>query len=169
MTIDWTFIQQRHDEILVELNLIQDITVWQIKPKNLVQTTHKTKYGMADVNGVIHINHAFVGTEAFQLLDATIRHEFAHLCVGLFHGHDATFKAKARQFKAHFGRHLKAESAQVHAAIGYKYRLYATLANGETLLFRWVHRTHAKYMKYKPSMFKYLTIKGQKVISFSYQ
>jgi|GEM_PF-674355 len=166
--IDWNYIQQQYQVILDELQTLEPVKNWQIQPQEIRATDHKTKYGMADIEGVVYINQAFVGTAANNLLNATIRHEFAHLCVGLQEGHNSIFKAKAHQFKASFGKHLKTESAQVHDSIGYKYLLYATLENGDEILFRRVHRKHTKYTGYKVTQFRYLTIKGVKVLSFKY-
>lgn len=173
MIIDWPYIEQEYARILADLTKFCAIDQWSIQPQKLSATQHKTKYGMADLNGVIYINQAFVGTTAVQLLKATIRHEFAHLCVGLQHGHNRHFKARAKQFAANFGRHLKAETDQVHAVIGYKYSLYVTLESPvdktiNEMLFRRVHRKHSKYLNYKAGRFRYLTIKGQKVLAFRY-
>ncbi len=169
MPIDWDNISHTYADILSELMQLTPVAQWRIKPQKLQLTTHKTKYGMADIQGVVYINQAFIGSTAYQLLAATIRHELAHLCIGLEHGHDRFFKIKAKEFKADFGRHLQAEIDQVHAAIGYKYLLYATMEDQQELLFRRVHRKHAKYLNYKPSRFRYLTIKGNKVMAFRYQ
>ena len=171
--IDWPLVEFTYDQILLEVSAMCAPEHWTVKPQKLTTTKHKTKYGMADVDGVVYINQAFIGTTAIGLLDATIRHELAHLCVGLHNGHNHLFKTKAKEFKAIFGRHLKAESEQVHAAIGYKYRLYATLEGShknvsEEILFRRVHRKHDKYVSYKPGRFRYLSIQGQKVLAFRY-
>ncbi|TDR22434.1 hypothetical protein [Marinicella litoralis] len=173
MLIDWPYIERAFAEITANVDLLCPLDQWSIQPLKLSATQHKTKYGMADVNGVIYINQAFVGTSAVALLDATIRHELAHLCVGLQHGHDSCFKAIAKKFGANFGRHLKQETAQVHVVIGHKYLLFATIENKALnttteILFRRVHRKHAKYLDYKPGRFRYLTIKGQKVLNFRY-
>ncbi len=173
MSIDWPYIECRYEQLLSELSTTVPLDQWQLTPQGVKATTHKTKYGMADIEGWVYINQAFVGTTATRLLDATIRHELAHLCVGLQCGHNYKFKAKAKQFKADFGRNLKTESAQVHAAIGYKYKLYATIEQNqdnpcEEILFRRVHRKHHKYVNYKPGRFRYLSIKGRKVLSFRY-
>lgn len=168
MLIDWNYIQQQYQSILDELQAVEPKNNWWVQPQALHVTKHKTKYGMADRDGVVYINQAFVGTSANNLLNATIRHELAHLCVGLQQGHNSIFKAKALEFKAQFGQHLKLESAQVHDSIGYKYQLFATLENGGEILFRRVHRKHVKYSRYKAGRFRYLTIKGIKVLSFRY-
>lgn len=173
MTIDWHYVQQQYQATLHELNRVEPVKNWRIQPHALQATNHKTKYGMADRDGVVYINQAFIGTTAVHLLNATIRHELAHLCVGLQQGHNAVFKAKALQFKAQFGKHLKAESSQVHDSIGYKYLLYATLdktevSGPEEILFKRVHRKHKKYINYKPGRFRYLSIKGRKVLLFRY-
>jgi len=172
--IDWDFIQAKYREILTELKLLNGDSHWHIAAKKITITSHKTKYGMADINGTVHINQAFIGSTAYQLLEATIRHELAHLAVGIQHGHDKFFRAKAQLFKAQFGRHLKPDIQQIHTAIGYKYQLYATVLDGDNknpieILFRRVHRKHSKYLNYKPSRFHYLTIQGKKVLRFRYQ
>ncbi len=167
--INWRYIEDRFQLVLTELALQMPVAQWCHEPQGIKVTHHKTKYGMADIDGWVYVNQAFVGTEAMQLLDATIRHELAHLCAGLQHGHGPHFKAMAHEFKADFGEHLKSESAQVHAAIGYKYLLFATLDNHQEIMFRRVHRKHRKYLNYQAGRFRYLTINGQKVLSFRYQ
>ena len=169
MLIDWKYIEQQYQAILAELLTVEPIKKWSVYPQSLQVTKHKTKYGMADKDGVVYINQAFVGTAAHNLLNATIRHELAHLCVGLQQGHNLIFKAQAQQFKAQFGKQLKPEYEAVHDSIGFKYLLYATLANGDEILFRRVHRKHVKYSQYKVGRFRYLTIKGIKVTAFRYQ
>ncbi len=167
--INWPYIQQRYQYLLQEMYELVPAKKWQITPQSVQLTSHKTKYGMADVHGVVFINQAFIGSNTIHLLEATLRHELAHLCVGVHHGHDAQFKSCARLFKANFGEHLIEETRVINEAIGYKYKLYATLDNNDEILFRRVHRKHAKYLKYKPRLFSYLTIKGQKVLSFRYE
>ncbi len=169
MMIDWPHIESRYNHIFEELLDLEPLNQWHITPKTLKPTNHKTKYGMADINGVVYINEAFVGTQANDLLEATIRHELAHLCVGIHHGHDHIFKACAKLFKAAFGKHLSADTKALNQSIGYKYKLFATLQNDQVILFRKVHRRHSKYTKYKPKLFSYLTISGQKVLSFHYE
>lgn len=169
MIIDWSLIQLKYNEILVELNSQEAIVGWKVPPQDLKVTKHKTKYGMADINGVVYINQAFINSSAVKLLEATIRHELAHLCVGLQHGHNHIFKAKAKSFKSHFGRHLKSETDEIHQNIGFKYLLYATLENGDEVYLRRAHRKNRKYTNYKPTMFKFLTINGRKVAEFKYK
>ncbi len=167
--IDWAFIEQQYQDILSEVSDEEPLSNWAIKPKGLLKTKHKTKYGMADIHGYVYINQAFIGTNSNDLLDATIRHELAHLCVGLQQGHNHVFKAKAQQFKANF-RHIdKSQHQQVSANIGYKYELYAQFKDGRQLLLKKVQRKHRKYTHYRPTLFKYLTVQGKKVASFVYQ
>lgn len=167
--IDWQFIESSYLNVFEELMILTPPEQWHIKPNLLKPTNHKTKYGMADIKGVVYINEAFIGTQAYQLLDATIRHELAHLCVGIHHGHDSVFKAKAKFFKANFGKHLATETKAFNQSIGYKYNLYATLNDEQVILFKRVHRKHSKYLNYKPRMFNYLTIGGHKVMNFYYE
>lgn len=166
--IDWPLVTTEYHHILHELSAINALDEWSIKPQGLIKTNHKTKYGMADSSGFVHINQAFIGTTSYQLLQATLRHEFAHLCVGLEQKHNARFKTKERQFKANFRTIERSEHQQVLQNIGFKYQLYASLKSGETVLLKQVQRKHQKYTHYKPTLFRYLTIKGQKVLSFHY-
>ncbi len=166
--IDWPFIEQQYQIILRELLAQEPLSHWSIKPQGLIKTSHKTKYGMADLKGYVHINHAFIDTTATQLLDATIRHEFAHLSVGLKHGHNQIFKAKAQQFKANFKHIDKSQHQQVSENIGHKYELYAQFKDGSRVLLKKVQRKHKKYTHYRPTLFRHLTIQGKKVISFIY-
>ncbi len=168
MTIAQQDIADLYARLVTELTALQPLSAWQVKPQALRSTSHKTKYGMADADGVVYINRAFVGTRAWRLLELTIRHELAHLCVGLQHGHDRHFKAMSCLFAADFGPEIKTEADEVHAAIGYKYLLYAQLANQPDLLFRRAHRKHPKYLNYKPGRLRYLTIRGAKVQGFYY-
>ncbi|MCB1583284.1 MAG: hypothetical protein R3E90_11820 [Marinicella sp.] len=167
--IDWTWVEQEYQRIKFELETIEPLYKWSISPKGILKTTHKTKYGMADRQGNVHINQAFINTTSYELLEATIRHEFAHLCVGLQHGHDAVFKAKAQQFEAHFRSINKSQHQQISNNIGHKYELYASFKDGEELLLKKVQRKHKKYTQYKPTVFHYLTINGKKIVAFNYR
>ncbi len=162
-------IQRLYQNILVETQALVSPEHWQIEPSGLQYTNHKTKYGMADIHGMVHINQKFIGSRARQLLAATIRHELAHLCVGLEQGHGVKFKRCAALFKADMKADVAHEKAEIHAAIGHKYLLYAHVENQGELLFRKAHRKHPKYSKYKPKRFSYLTINGHKVLAFRYE
>ena len=162
-------IQLLYRNILVETQALVSPEQWHIEPRGLQYTNHKTKYGMADIHGMVHINQKFIGSQANQLLDATIRHELAHLCVGLDQGHGARFKRCATLFKADMKADMAHEKAEIHTAIGHKYLLYAKLENQGELLFRKAHRKHPKYSRYKPKRFSYLTIGGHKVLGFRYE
>ena len=167
--ISWQDIEQTHDSLLDELLQEVPLSAWQHPPQGIKPSKHKTKYGMADLAGWVHINQAFIGTECWDLLEATIRHELAHLCVGLQCGHDARFKAMERRFNAVFGAHLQTQAKQLHNAIGHRYLLFAELVDGSEVLLKRVHRRHRKYSHYRPRMFRYLTVGGQKVQRFRYQ
>ncbi len=162
-------IKHLYQVILAETQALVAPEQWRIEPRGLQYTRHKTKYGMADIHGVVYINQKFIGSRAKQLLIATIRHELAHLCVGLEQGHGIEFKRCASLFKADMKKELAAEKAEIHAAIGHKYLLYAILENQGELLFRKAHRKHPKYSRYKPKRFSYLTINGHKVLAFRYE
>ncbi|MFC3193824.1 hypothetical protein ACFODZ_06190 [Marinicella sediminis] len=166
--IDWNYIQQRHAACLTETTQLIALPQWVVQPQEVIPTRHKTKYGMADVHGRVHINQAFVGSSAEQLLEATIRHELAHLCVGLEQGHNARFRHMAQLFKAGFHQVSRREKIELHQLIGYKYALYACLVNQQRVCLKKVHRKHRKYTHYKPTLFRYLSFQGVKISHFEY-
>lgn len=161
--------EQLFERIKKDLLLIFPVKDWQIKPRELQWTKHKTKYGMAGHHGVVYINEAFVETTAWQLLEATLRHELAHLYIGLAAGHNAYFHDTATLFKSCFKTIPNEEIKQFHYQIGYRYKLYAIFENGDVVLIKKTHRKHAKYTQYKPRLFYSLSIKGQKIIRFNYK
>ena len=167
-TLTFIEIKKIYQDIVAELIRLQARESWAIHPQSIRLTKHKTKYGMACHDGTVFVNQAFLSTSARQLLDATIRHELAHLCVGLDQGHNRVFKRKAKQFKSVFGNHLSSDIKEINQRIGYKYLILAHLENGETIEFKKAHRKSAKYLDYRPKFFRYLSIKGIKVIEFEY-
>jgi len=159
---------QLFESIKRELFLQFPLTEWTIKPGDFLWTKHKTKYGMARFNGDIFINRAFISSTAWQLLDATIRHELAHLYIGLAAGHNADFQATAQLFKSCFKSVPRAEIKQFQEQISYRYKLYAICENGDSILLKKTHRKHAKYTQYKARFFYKLSINGQKIKRFNY-
>ncbi len=161
-------VERLFNDIKVDLFNQFPLNDWAIKPRYFHWTKHKTKYGMANHRGDVYINDAFVSTTAWQLLEATLRHEFAHLYIGLAAGHNARFRKTASLFKSSFKRVPVEEVKQLRDQIRYQYNLFAILANGESVLIKKAHRKHAKYTKYKPRLFYNLSIKGCKIIRFDY-
>ena len=166
--IDHDHINETYWCCLKQVSALVPVTQWVVQPDSWLLTDHKTKYGMADVHGRVHINQAFIGSVAIDLLDSTIRHELAHLCVGLEQGHNRRFKAVERLFEANFRQVPAVQIKHLHERIGHTWALYACFADRPKVLLKKVHRKHRKYTHYRPGMFRYLMYKGQKISSFQY-
>jgi predicted SprT family Zn-dependent metalloprotease len=166
--IDSDHINHTYRHCLAEAYSLVPQNQWVVQPDSWLLTSHKTKYGMADVRGRVHINRAFVGSVATDLLEATVRHELAHLCVGLEQGHNRQFRAIERLFQANFKQVPDEQIQQLHKRIGHSWELYACLADQTKVLLKKVHRKHRKYTEYRPGMFRYLMYKGQKIDGFEY-
>ena len=166
--IDSEHINNAYQSSLKHVSDLVPVSQWVVKPVNWLLTDHKTKYGMADVHGQVHINQAFIGSEATDLLNSTIRHELAHLCVGLEQGHNRRFKTAERLFQADFKAVPAAQIKQFHERIGHTWALYACFTDRPKVLLKKVHRKHRKYTEYRPGMFRYLMYKGQKISGFEY-
>src|SRR5690554_1088013 len=110
MPINQAGVSQLYRCIESELQLIIPINQWSIEPQNWCWTRSKIKYGMADRQGVIHINQNFLNTDFWDLLNTVIRHEFAHLCIGLSAGHNLRFKQCERLFKGVFNAEAKQQA-----------------------------------------------------------
>ena len=101
-------------------------------------------------------------------MEATIRHELAHLCVGLAQGHNRHFKAVERLFGANFRAVPTEQVKDIHDRIGHTWELYACFVDRPRVLLKRVHRKHRKYTHYRPGLFRYLMYKGQKISGFEY-
>ena len=167
--ISKAYIQKRFEIILEELVVLLPLEHWQIKPKALAYTKAKTAYGFAAIDGRVLINHAFLGTRAFQQLDHTIRHEFAHLAVGLEAQHNLHFRRMERKFGVNKQVSDDEEVAQLREHLKPKYTLFAQLITGEVVSLGGAHRRHKKYTQYRRRRFRLLTVDGVVVEHFYYQ
>ncbi len=140
---------------------------WAIRPSGLELTRHKTKFGMASSRGVVYINSGFIGTPAITKLRNTLRHELAHLAVGLAEGHNAIFKHCACMFGV--SKDVpKSEIQAFEQSVGYKWQLIAHLVDGRTVEMGRVHRRHKKYTAYTHKRWRYMVIKDTAVQRFEY-
>ncbi len=166
--INQSVITNYFDLIEQELYALVPSKDWVIKPKSWRLSQAKTKYGMADAEGVIHINHNFLRTHFHQLLNAVLRHEFAHLCIGLQHGHNKRFKQCERLFDARFNVTAKQQAREFGKLISYKYLLQAELISGEMITLKKVHRRHRNYLNYQYSRYKTYFYRHQPIKRFKY-
>ncbi|MCX7544668.1 hypothetical protein [Marinicella gelatinilytica] len=163
-----TYINESFHRILNELFLLVPSNEWKILPRGHRLTRSKTKYGMADSTGIIHINQLFINTDYRQLFEAVLRHEFAHLCIGLNEGHNEIFKNCELLFKGHLTVTCREQAKLYSQLIAYKYQLLAVLDNGREVAVKNAHRKHRKYTHYAlQNRIKYYYQKSQ-VQAFKY-
>lgn len=142
---------------------------WQRAPRAILGTTKKGVYGECLPDGTVYVNQGFIGTEAINKLRETIRHELAHLAVGLSHGHDRHFRA----MEARFCQGIdvpEAEVEQIKANINFKWRVTAHLEDGTDFDLGGVHRRTKRYTDYPdPKRGAYMNINGTTITSFSFK
>lgn len=106
-------------------------------------TTHKTKYGWAFTDGRVEVNVKFLGTSAINALRHTIRHELAHLAVGLGEHHNNRFKRVADYFGCELER--PEDARLVENSISFKYSVFAHVKGGQRLFVGQCHRKTKLY------------------------
>jgi len=164
------FVQSVYDDILADVVCVLPMIEWIHKPTALGYTDEKTKYGLATNEGMILINRLFIGTTATTKLDYTLRHEFAHLAIGLRESHNRAFKRLEERFGVDLNRDLSEDISKIQNKIAYKYTVLAHLENGEVRVIGGVHRKTRRYTEYptNKSRFK-LSVDGIRILSFEYR
>jgi hypothetical protein len=163
------FVKSEYDRVLADVCRVIPLHRWKHQPTGLDFTTHKSKYGMATPAGQVLINRAFVGTTAVNKLDFTLRHEFAHLAIGLVEHHNRRFRRIEACFGADVTRDLTAEQSQVMGAIGNKYTLIAHLVDGREIDLGGANRRTARYINYPNEGRLNRSFRGVKIERFEYR
>ncbi|MFL0804891.1 MAG: hypothetical protein K6L81_14335 [Agarilytica sp.] len=167
IVIDLNVIHEEYDIALNHCRAVLSENKWVVQPAAIELTRHKTKFGMASSKGVVYVNVGFIGTHAISKLRNTLRHELAHLAVGLAEGHNAIFKHCALAF----GVSKEVPKSEIQAfeqSVGYKWQLIAHLVDGRTVEMGRVHRRHKKYSTYTHKRWRYMVIKDTAVKRFEY-
>ncbi|MGB2105379.1 MAG: SprT-like domain-containing protein [Glaciecola sp.] len=152
------------------------IEKWKIKPRSLIITDHKTKYGMAFQNGDIAFNRRFINSKfsTYQLI-RTLCHELAHLAAGLEVGHGKWFKELNDLFSQQPLKRcaengiIDDHGIEFKERVGFSYWLVAQLDNGDTVRVKPVHRRSKQYINYSPSWTKRYRLNQHTVIKFHYE
>jgi hypothetical protein len=143
------------------------IEFWLVKPLSVVLMKRKTAYGLASLSGVVSINEAFVGTTEIDKLRKTLRHELAHLAVGLKESHNQKFIHTNQLFGGHAeGNEL---GKQVRDKIKFKWSLWAHFSDGSSELIKGAHRRDKKYGEYRPTAKFFMSVDGKRVEYFHYK
>ena len=165
-TLTWATIQSEYHQALAACDLLLPLTDWCHMPNGIELTRQKTKYGLARYDGMVFINHAFIGTTAINQLRKTLRHELAHLAAGLKHKHNHHFRKINRLFTADI-KVSDQEHQILNDAIGFKWTLIAHCENGQQVTLGGAHRKSKRYTDY-PSPYCLMTIEGLKISRFEY-
>lgn len=162
------YIQQKYNEIFAEVTAQFSLTTWAVKPSGVELTTHKSAYGYATAKGVVQINKAFLGTKAFTKLSQTLRHEFAHLAIGLEQNHNRQFRRVEGYFGVDVGQDLDDEIKMVLSNISFKYQVVVHLVDGRTVSIGGVHRKTKKYSEYNTETVPSMRCENVKIERFEY-
>lgn len=146
----------------------QSLDRWVHRPRGIDVVTIKSAYGHATSEGKVLINDAFLGTEAINKLDNTIRHELAHLAAGLSRNHNKVFKAFARSFGVDLSKESEAGLRMIIDNVSFKYTVYAHLDNGAVINLGGVHRKTKAYSQYPEHSGKNRSIDGVRVERFEF-
>ena len=160
-------IENEYQTALQQCSALVPLTSWAHPPQSVGLTDHKTKYGMATHDGRVLISKAFLGTNAITKLRNTLRHELAHLAVGLRHGHNRVFKRCAILFNA-LQPVSKAELDAVHNNTTYKWKLIAHFFDGSSKDLGGVHRRSKRFSEY-PRNGRQMLVEGELVAKFEFE
>lgn len=160
-------IQHEYSAALKDCFAALPLRRWAIEPSGVDLTTHKTKYGIATHTGQVLISHGFLNTSALTKLHNTLRHELAHLAVGLRHQHNAVFRRCERNFGATMPVPAD-EIEQVHNNVPHKWRLLAHLYDGSVRDIGGAHRRTKKYTDYQPQTHRFMSVDGEKIRRFEF-
>ncbi len=163
------FIQSAYDRVLAEVSAIAPMSLWAHQPTGLAFATHKTKYGMASSSGAVLINRAFIGTTALNKLDHTLRHEFAHLIVGIKEHHNSNFRRLEARLNLGHELDLTQEEDEIKKAVNCKYTLIAHLINDTEVSLGGASRRTKRYTDYPAKGRLTNSINGVLVKHFEYR
>jgi hypothetical protein len=133
----------------------------------IVLFNNTTMLGQATTKGKILINENFINLTCIDLLINTIRHELAHLIVGLQQNHNKHFKRVALLLGVKNNSYF--DLGPIQNKIGFKYEVSATLESGEVILIGGVHRKTKRYIDYISTNKKWHSINGDKVIQYHFK
>lgn len=163
------YITNAYYRVLDEVSKVLPLAKWHMQPVGIGFTTEKTKYGMATPDGMVLINRVFIDSTAHTKLEFTLRHEFAHLAVGLHNHHNRRFQRMERVFGVDPAIDLSEEIAEIQSRIDFKYTVFAHLENGEVRNLGGVHRKTRTYTEYPKGDHYTMSIEGVRVVRFEFR
>lgn len=161
-------ITKKHIKETVLNEYIAYLSDWNVNPVirlNEIIIKNTRALGIASSNGNITINSSFVGTELYDELIDTIRHEIAHLVVGINQGHNNVWKACCLRIGCNPNRSTNVKDEKF-ITNHYNYALYAEFVDGSEILVGRYKRRSQKFIKAKPHQY---SIKGRPIVRFYFK
>jgi hypothetical protein len=158
--------QQIEDFIWKELEIAMKLTPmhnWAINYNGWELSKSKTMYGQATHKGILRISRIFLGTQEFNQLRDTVRHEIAHLICGMDAGHNCNW----RYYASLLGCRPRASTpmqGELRETAKKQWRLIGVLECGKEVRF---HAAHVQQMKYLVPNPRKSCSQG-KIVSFHY-
>ncbi|GAB5412620.1 MAG: hypothetical protein Cons2KO_02230 [Congregibacter sp.] len=113
----------------------------------------RRSYGHAHQDGHMAISDNFIGTTAREDLLDTIRHEFAHLIVGIRHKHGPRWRAAAASLGAIPKASGRSRGEDLHQRMNdAPLTLIAVMQSGEERVMKRVFRRSRRYLDYRYSV-----------------
>jgi hypothetical protein len=174
--------QSPADAVLITQTLLEELVLheharavalypqWRHPYGGLRMNRARRSYGQAHRDGTLVLSRIFLGTPAFADLEDTVRHEFAHLIVGIDHKHGPAWKQVASALGATpraTGRSRDAALAErMHGA---RFTLVAIMESGEARPLRRVYRRSRRLSDYRPTpLGRRYHIDGEWIVAFRY-
>jgi hypothetical protein len=157
--------------VLRELDRALDLHPrWAHPFAGLVFSRARRSYGRAHRDGRIAISTLFLGTSALDDLEDTVRHEFAHLIVGIDEQHGMAWRRVAKALGA-VPRATGCSRCEVLEGRMQQapFTLVAVMASGRELAVKPAFRRSKQYTQYRSSFFgRRYYIEGELVTRFVY-
>lgn len=133
---------------------LEKYPVWVHPFAGLSFSRARRLYGQAHGDGRIFISRQFIGTNALTDLEDTVRHELAHLIVGLKWRHGPKWKRVAADLGARPRASGRSEDAMLEDRLSdAPYLLMAVLRDGSEREIKPAYRRLRSYLDYRYSRF----------------
>lgn len=107
-------------------------------------------FGQAHHDGRLLLSRSFVGTDAVDDLEDTVRHEFAHLIAGIRFKHGPRWQRVAVALGAHPRASGRSSNNDLHERMtDAPFTLVAVMSTGEERMLRRVFRRARRYIDYR--------------------
>ncbi|MFK7829873.1 MAG: SprT-like domain-containing protein [Congregibacter sp.] len=106
-------------------------------------------FGQAHQDGKVVLSNSFIGTCASEDLVDTVRHEFAHLIVGIRQKHNVRWRMAAASLGARPKATGRSKAEDLHERMtDAPFTLIAVMLNGDERVMRQVFRRSKRYLDY---------------------